>query len=161
MIIIMYIYFQCLDNLEDSSNILELTKTMQSLDALREVIVKGLESGLRNDASDAAIARRQKVRLFCTNIYVCVWVFYILFVFFPTFDIRASHCTKSYSAVGNYGFVSFIFYFLKLFYGWIVQPVASLWDWPWGLFVCASKQVSVIPCISLRLFALGPELLYV
>lgn len=45
---------------------------MHSLDALREVIVKGLESGLRNDASDAAIARRQKVRLFCTNIYVCV-----------------------------------------------------------------------------------------
>lgn len=130
MIIIMYIYFQCLDNLEDSSNILELTKTMHSLDALREVIVKGLESGLRNDASDAAIARRQKVRLFCTNIYVCVcvlyFIFYILFVFFPTFDIRASHCTKSYSAVGNYGFVSFIFFFLKLFYGWIVQPVASL-----------------------------------
>lgn len=75
----MYIYFQCLDNLEDSSNILELTKTMQSLDALREVIVKGLESGLRNDASDVAIARRQKVRLFCTNIYVCVCVFYILY----------------------------------------------------------------------------------
>lgn len=76
MIIIMYIYFQCLDNLEDSSNILELTKTMQSLDALREVIVKGLESGLRNDASDAAIARRQKVRLF---VYVCARVFYILY----------------------------------------------------------------------------------
>lgn len=54
---------KCLDKLEDSSNILELTKTMQSLDALREVIVKGLESGLRNDASDAAIARRQKWRL--------------------------------------------------------------------------------------------------
>lgn len=76
MIIIMYIYFQCLDKLEDSSNILELTKTMQSLDALREVIVKGLESGLRNDASDAAIARRQKVRLF---VYVCARVFYILY----------------------------------------------------------------------------------
>lgn len=85
MIIIMYIYFQCLDNLEDSSNILELTKTMHSLDALREVIVKGLESGLRNDASDAAIARRQKVRLFCTNIYVCVCVLYFIFYlcFFP------------------------------------------------------------------------------
>lgn len=76
MIIIMYIYFQCLDKLEDSSNILELTKTMHSLDALREVIVKGLESGLRNDASDAAIARRQKVRLF---VYVCARVFYILY----------------------------------------------------------------------------------
>ncbi|KAK9177817.1 hypothetical protein WN943_027006 [Citrus x changshan-huyou] len=55
------LWLTCLDNLEDSSNILELTKTMHSLDALREVIVKGLESGLRNDASDAAIARRQKV----------------------------------------------------------------------------------------------------
>lgn len=61
------LFLECkkhLDNLEeDSSNILELTKTMQSLDSLREVIVKGLESGLRNDASDAAIARRQKWRL--------------------------------------------------------------------------------------------------
>ena len=37
---------------------------MQSLNALRGVIVKGLESGLRNDAPDAAIAMRQKVRSF-------------------------------------------------------------------------------------------------
>lgn len=35
---------------------------MQSLNVLRGVIAKGLESGLRNDASDAAIAMRQKVR---------------------------------------------------------------------------------------------------
>ncbi|XP_062108119.1 phosphoglucan, water dikinase, chloroplastic [Humulus lupulus] len=40
-----------------------LFKTMQSLNGLRGVIVKGLESGLRNDASDAAIAMRQKWRL--------------------------------------------------------------------------------------------------
>ncbi|KAM5569797.1 hypothetical protein ABKV19_017022, partial [Rosa sericea] len=41
-----------------------LFKTMQSLSALREIIAKGLESGLRNDAaSDAAIAMRQKWRL--------------------------------------------------------------------------------------------------
>lgn len=39
-----------------------LLKTVQSLSVLREVIVKGLESGIRNDASDAAIAMRQKVR---------------------------------------------------------------------------------------------------
>ena len=39
-----------------------LFKTMQSLNALREIIVKSLESGLRNDAPDAAIAMRQKVR---------------------------------------------------------------------------------------------------
>uniref|UniRef100_A0A7N2LWV0 CBM20 domain-containing protein n=1 Tax=Quercus lobata TaxID=97700 RepID=A0A7N2LWV0_QUELO len=40
-----------------------LFKTMQSLNALREIIVKSLESGLRNDAPDAAIAMRQKWRL--------------------------------------------------------------------------------------------------
>lgn len=60
-----YICLQSLDSLEESSNILELIKTMRSLTALREMIVKGLESGLRNDAPDAAIAMRQKVRLFC------------------------------------------------------------------------------------------------
>lgn len=37
---------------------------MRSLGALREVIVRGLESGLRNDAPDAAIAMRQKVSPF-------------------------------------------------------------------------------------------------
>ena len=41
-----------------------LFKTMQSLNVLRGIIEKGLESGLRNDASDAAIAMRQKVREF-------------------------------------------------------------------------------------------------
>ena len=38
-----------------------LFKTMESLNALREILVRGLESGLRNDASDTAIAMRQKV----------------------------------------------------------------------------------------------------
>lgn len=38
-----------------------LFKTIQSMNSIREVIVKGLESGLRNDAPDAAIAMRQKV----------------------------------------------------------------------------------------------------
>ncbi|KAG7029097.1 Phosphoglucan, water dikinase, chloroplastic [Cucurbita argyrosperma subsp. argyrosperma] len=38
-------------------------KTIQSLNALREILVRGLESGLRNDASDTAIAMRQKWRL--------------------------------------------------------------------------------------------------
>ncbi|XP_022761795.1 phosphoglucan, water dikinase, chloroplastic-like isoform X2 [Durio zibethinus] len=52
-----------LDAAEESSSVLDLIKTMQSLNALREVIVKGLEGGLRNDASDAAIAMRQKWRL--------------------------------------------------------------------------------------------------
>lgn len=55
-------YFQNLDASEESVNIFELMKTMQSLNALRDIIVKGLESGLRNDAPDAAIAMRQKVR---------------------------------------------------------------------------------------------------
>lgn len=54
-------YFQSLDNSAESSSILELIKTMRSLNGLREIIVKGLESGIRNDASDAAIAMRQKV----------------------------------------------------------------------------------------------------
>lgn len=44
-----------------------LIKTMRSLGALREVIVRGLESGLRNDAPDAAIAMRQKVSPFFLN----------------------------------------------------------------------------------------------
>ncbi|KAG4126054.1 hypothetical protein ERO13_D10G133800v2 [Gossypium hirsutum] len=52
-----------LDAAEGSSSILGLIKTMRSLGALREVIVRGLESGLRNDAPDAAIAMRQKWRL--------------------------------------------------------------------------------------------------
>ncbi|CAK9159976.1 unnamed protein product [Ilex paraguariensis] len=55
--------------MEGTSNVLEteeivlLVKTLQSLNGLREVIVKNLESGLRNDAPDAAIAMRQKWRL--------------------------------------------------------------------------------------------------
>ncbi|GAB2267190.1 Phosphoglucan, water dikinase, chloroplastic [Dionaea muscipula] len=40
-----------------------LLSTLQSLNAMREVLMKGLESGLRNDAPDAAIAMRQKWRL--------------------------------------------------------------------------------------------------
>lgn len=40
-----------------------LMSTLQSLTILRSLIVKGLESGLRNDAPDAAIAMRQKWRL--------------------------------------------------------------------------------------------------
>ncbi|KAL6970881.1 Phosphoglucan, water dikinase, chloroplastic [Sarracenia purpurea var. burkii] len=66
------LFLECkksLDSLEETGNTFEnngmdlLVKTLQSLNALREVIVKGLESGLRNDASDAAIAMRQKWRL--------------------------------------------------------------------------------------------------
>lgn len=38
-----------------------LFNTMQSLSSLREIIAKGLESGLRNDAPDNAVAMRQKV----------------------------------------------------------------------------------------------------
>ncbi|CAA0840857.1 Phosphoglucan- water dikinase- chloroplastic [Striga hermonthica] len=60
---------QILDNTDSSSNISEselismLMRTMQALDTLRQEIAKGLESGLRNDAPDAAIAMRQKWRL--------------------------------------------------------------------------------------------------
>ncbi|KAM5569788.1 phosphoglucan, water dikinase, chloroplastic [Rosa sericea] len=63
------LFLECkkgLDASAESSKVLGsdlLFKTMQSLSALREIIAKGLESGLRNDASDAAIAMRQKWRL--------------------------------------------------------------------------------------------------
>ncbi|GMY32182.1 phosphoglucan, water dikinase, chloroplastic [Fagus crenata] len=50
-------------NTSDNIAIDLLFKTMQSLNALRETIVKNLESGLRNDAPDTAIAMRQKWRL--------------------------------------------------------------------------------------------------
>ncbi|XP_058093541.1 phosphoglucan, water dikinase, chloroplastic [Magnolia sinica] len=58
-----------LDKLEESTDSLKnggidvIMDTMSSLTRLRAVIVKGLESGLRNDAPDAAIAMRQKWRL--------------------------------------------------------------------------------------------------
>ncbi|KZV40911.1 phosphoglucan, water dikinase, chloroplastic, partial [Dorcoceras hygrometricum] len=58
-----------LDNTDGSDNIAEngwisvLMKTIQAMDNLRKEIIKGLESGLRNDAPDAAIAMRQKWRL--------------------------------------------------------------------------------------------------
>ncbi|XP_043707593.1 phosphoglucan, water dikinase, chloroplastic-like [Telopea speciosissima] len=57
------------DKLEESNNFSKdddidlLMKTLQSLEALRAVLIKGLESGLRNDAPDTAIAMRQKWRL--------------------------------------------------------------------------------------------------
>ncbi|XAR58188.1 Phosphoglucan, water dikinase [Bertholletia excelsa] len=62
-------FLECKKSLEETNNALGsngmdlLVKTIQSLNALREVMVKGLESGLRNDAPDAAIAMRQKWRL--------------------------------------------------------------------------------------------------
>ncbi|CAI9117453.1 OLC1v1018851C1 [Oldenlandia corymbosa var. corymbosa] len=58
-----------LDKLSKSSNISEfeemgqLIKTIQTLNNVRTVIIRGLESGLRNDAPDASIAMRQKWRL--------------------------------------------------------------------------------------------------
>lgn len=54
---------QSSDSAKESSGLSELLKTVGSLSALRETFVKGLESGLRNDASDTAIAMRQKWRL--------------------------------------------------------------------------------------------------
>lgn len=60
---------KALDNVSEMINAIDnqvmglLFKTLQSLNCIREVIVNGLESGLRNDAPDAAIAMRQKWRL--------------------------------------------------------------------------------------------------
>lgn len=72
---ILYVYmwfywlFQNLDQLEDAKDLDEnggvhvLLKTLLSLSYLRSILMKGLESGLRNDAPDSAIAMRQKVIL--------------------------------------------------------------------------------------------------
>ncbi|XP_010424348.1 PREDICTED: phosphoglucan, water dikinase, chloroplastic-like [Camelina sativa] len=60
------LFFECkkrLDTSGESNNVLELIKTMHSLASLRELIIKELNSGLRNDAPDTAIAMRQKWRL--------------------------------------------------------------------------------------------------
>lgn len=63
------VHFQNMDAAVDSIDVKEdqgitiLFKTMESLNTLREIIAKGLESGLRNDAPDTAIAMRQKVKL--------------------------------------------------------------------------------------------------
>ncbi|KAH6785738.1 chloroplastidic phosphoglucan [Perilla frutescens var. hirtella] len=60
---------RALDNMDNTNDISKsewmrvLTKIIQSLDNLRQEIAKGLESGLRNDAPDSAIAMRQKWRL--------------------------------------------------------------------------------------------------
>ncbi|GAB2221724.1 hypothetical protein Droror1_Dr00012910 [Drosera rotundifolia] len=47
----------------DSKLFDHLLSALQSVNAMREVLMKGLESGLRNDAPDAALAMRQKWRL--------------------------------------------------------------------------------------------------
>ncbi|PIA25745.1 hypothetical protein AQUCO_10800026v1 [Aquilegia coerulea] len=66
------LFLECkksLDKLEEPSNFLKkdgadlLMNALRSLMSLRAALVKGLESGLRNDAPDAAIAMRQKWRL--------------------------------------------------------------------------------------------------
>ncbi|KAF9610576.1 hypothetical protein IFM89_023370 [Coptis chinensis] len=60
---------QSLDKMDELGNFLKkdgadlMMKALQSLFSLRTLLVKGLESGLRNDAPDAAIAMRQKWRL--------------------------------------------------------------------------------------------------
>ncbi|XP_020206268.1 phosphoglucan, water dikinase, chloroplastic [Cajanus cajan] len=64
-------FLECKKNMDSAAEstvvreevIKPLFKTMESLNVLRETIVKGLESGLRNDAPDSAIAMRQKWRL--------------------------------------------------------------------------------------------------
>lgn len=62
-------YLQALDNIANANDISKsewirvLMNIIQSLDNLRQEIAKGLDSGLRNDAPDVAIAMRQKVKL--------------------------------------------------------------------------------------------------
>lgn len=50
-------------SLDEVEDVKVLMKTLQALSYLRSVLMKGLESGLRNDATDAGIAMRQKWRL--------------------------------------------------------------------------------------------------
>lgn len=45
----------------ENGGVESLLETLQSLTNIRSLLLKGLESGLRNDAPDAAIAMRQKV----------------------------------------------------------------------------------------------------
>jgi phosphoglucan,water dikinase len=52
-----------LDNITSSDVTEPVIETLHALTSLREKLLQGLESGLRNDASDAAIAMRQKWRL--------------------------------------------------------------------------------------------------
>lgn len=60
---------QSLDKLEGSTVSLQtasadlIMDTIHSLTSLRAVLLKGLASGIRNDAPDVAIAMRQKVGL--------------------------------------------------------------------------------------------------
>ena len=64
---------QSLESMQEMGNsvknggILILMNSLQSLTNLRSWIVKSLESGLRNDAPDAAIAMRQKVHSMSSN----------------------------------------------------------------------------------------------
>ncbi|XP_052189149.1 phosphoglucan, water dikinase, chloroplastic isoform X2 [Diospyros lotus] len=67
-----------------------LVKTIQSLSDLREVIVNGLESGLRNDAPDAAIAMRQKWRL--TEIGLEDYAFVLLSRFLNAIEAVGGAC---------------------------------------------------------------------
>ncbi|TVU50595.1 hypothetical protein EJB05_01972 [Eragrostis curvula] len=50
-------------HLDKNASVKVLIETLQALSSLRSFLSKGLESGLRNDASDTAIAMRQKWRL--------------------------------------------------------------------------------------------------
>ena len=59
-----------MDNFQGTPDVLKgngielLVNTIHSLDGFREIVMKGLESGIRNDAPDPAIAMRQKVTCF-------------------------------------------------------------------------------------------------
>eukprot|EP00249_Psilotum_nudum_P024562 c29221_g1_i1 orf=269-3925(-) len=54
---------ECTNNGSATKGTDTLISTMHALTTIRAVLLKGLESGLRNDASDNAIAMRQKWRL--------------------------------------------------------------------------------------------------
>ncbi|KAL2503505.1 Phosphoglucan [Abeliophyllum distichum] len=131
-----------LDNMGGKSNISEgewisvLMKTILSLNGLRKEIVKGLESGLRNDAPDAAIAMRQKWRL--CEIGLEDYAFILL-----------SRLLNASEAVGGAG--------------WLAENVehknASSWSDPIGALVIGIHQVGLSGWKPEECRAIGNELL--
>jgi hypothetical protein len=67
-------------HLDKNGSIKVLMETLLALSSLRSFLIKGLESGLRNDASDTAIAMRQKVYLPDTTeevwVEIVIWCMY-------------------------------------------------------------------------------------
>ncbi|XP_078433717.1 chloroplastidic phosphoglucan, water dikinase (ATGWD3) [Wolffia australiana] len=120
-------FFSCKKTLEKNADsnstavqdgLPELTETLLSLTDLREVIVKGLSSGLRNDAPDVAIAMRQKWRL--CEIGLEDYSFFLLSSFLNSLEGMGGH-------------------------GWLARSIdsgnSSAWDRPLAALITGICQV--------------------